>query len=132
MIDVTITMQVLPEKRWELLQTLDGLLSVKRQESGFISSRIGMDAVHEHRVTLVDRWESQAAADTALHSEYFAVLRGALQILTASAQINIVAVPNEQETELPSGSVNVSGKNSPPTSAWLLNEGVGKREGLDG
>lgn len=88
MVVLTIKLQAFPAKQKELLQTLEELAFVMRQEKGFRDARIGIDAENQNLVTFIEMWESQQDADAYVQqSQYFQVLRGAMHVLTSFAQI---------------------------------------------
>jgi len=83
-----VNMTARPGKRLELLQTLHELTDAMRQEPGFLEARIGIDAENQNLVTFTETWKSQQDADAYVQqSLYFQVLRGAIKVLTSSAQI---------------------------------------------
>jgi quinol monooxygenase YgiN len=84
---LTIEIQVIPAKRQELLQTLYELAPLKREEQGFIDSRVQMDARDGNRLTLVEEWETPDAMYAYMQSELFQILRGALKLLTSFAEM---------------------------------------------
>jgi quinol monooxygenase YgiN len=88
MSSISIKMQAIPARRRELLQTLNDLASLKRQEEGFLDSRIHIDVDDVNRVTLVEDWVSQIALHAHMESEIFHILRGALKVLTARTEIS--------------------------------------------
>jgi quinol monooxygenase YgiN len=85
-----VNMTARPEKQRELLQTLRELTEAMRQEPGFRDARISIAADNENLVTFTQTWTGQQEVDAYMqHSRYFQVLRGAIQILTSSSEINI-------------------------------------------
>jgi quinol monooxygenase YgiN len=83
-----VNMTARPEKRRELLQTLYELTDTMRQEQGFLEARIDIDAENHNRVTFTETWETRQDVDVYVQqSRYFQVLRGAMKVLTSSAEI---------------------------------------------
>lgn len=97
---LTIEIQVIPAKQQELLQTFYELAPLKRKEKGFIDSRVQMDVRDGNRLTLVEEWETWDAMNTYMHSELFQILRGALKLLTSSAEMTF---STEEESNSPEG-----------------------------
>ena len=85
---VVIHMQALPAKRRELLQTLQRLMNVYPKEPGFVSAQLWMSVKDRNDVTLCVEWETRDDIDRYLRqSEYYCVLLGAQQWLTASSKL---------------------------------------------
>ena len=87
MLVVTITMTALPPKQQELLLTLHELIAVMRRDQGFVDARVCLRDADSPVLTLVEKWATPEAAQAYMQSEYFRVLRGALQLLTSSSEI---------------------------------------------
>lgn len=99
MITMTITMDARPEKRKELLQTFAGLLPLLEQESGYYDSRVYADRNNVNHLLLVEQWESRQDAERHMQSNYFTILRGAMQLLTTSSDITFAPVPQSTHTQ---------------------------------
>ena len=93
MVEMTIHMQVRPSKRKELLQTLDDLRREKRRMKGFLDSLALTPNGNNDALTFIEKWKTQEDMDAYLQSYYFSVLRGALKVLTASANITFTTEP---------------------------------------
>ena len=89
MITMMITMHARPEKRRELLQTLSGLLPLLEKELGYRDAHVYMERERAHHLKLVEVWDTQQDVEQYMQSDYFAVLRGAMQLLTTSSDITI-------------------------------------------
>jgi len=87
MIQMTITMAALPTKEQELLQTLQELTEVMRQEKGFLRGSVGMNGKNANVVKFIEAWETPEDLNAYMQSYYFSVLRGALKLLTSSSEI---------------------------------------------
>jgi len=88
MIQITIRMKPIPEKRKELVQTLQELTEAMRQGKGFIDARIHLNDNHHNLVRFIEQWETQEDVNAYLESSrYYVVLRGALKLLTSSSEI---------------------------------------------
>jgi len=73
---------VLPEKRIELAQTIERLLRRIQNVKGFRTFRFYLDVVDENSALLVSEWETESDCLTYLRSNDFAILRGAIKVLS--------------------------------------------------
>jgi heme-degrading monooxygenase HmoA len=78
----TMKITVLPEKRIELAQTIERLLRRIQDIKGFRTFRFYLDVVDENSALLVSEWETESACLTYLRSNDFAILRGAIKVLS--------------------------------------------------
>ncbi len=85
-------MNVLPEKRKELLQTVHPLIALIREEKGCISCRLFKDDEDENSFSLVEEWVTQEDLDNHLRSDRFGVLLGAKSLLSEPHEIKINTV----------------------------------------
>ena len=81
MILVTIRMNVLPEKRMELSQTIASLSGSTRTEKGCRRCDFCQSIEDENRLFLLEEWDTQKNLMTHLKPEHFRVLRGAMNLL---------------------------------------------------
>jgi len=72
---------VRPEKRKELVMTLNSLLDEIRNEKGCRAYRFYDDDTEEDSFMLISEWDTRSDWDRHLHSEHFTILRGSLGIL---------------------------------------------------
>jgi quinol monooxygenase YgiN len=70
------------EKRIELLQTIGRLLEPSKQADGCRTFRFYIDAADENSSLLMSEWETQSDLINYLRSNDFAVLRGAITVLS--------------------------------------------------
>jgi len=96
---MTITMQAIPARRHELLQTLQDLVPLMHRERGFIDACIRMDSGDRNRLTFIEKWETQETLGTYMESDLFHILRGALKLLTSFSEITVY--PGEQQRREP-------------------------------
>lgn len=82
-----ITMR--PENRTELLQTIWPLLAPIRQERGCRAFRFYIDSVDEDSAILIGEWETKEDWSNHLRSRDFAVLLGAITVLSSPASVQI-------------------------------------------
>jgi quinol monooxygenase YgiN len=74
-------MNVLPEKRMELSQTITSLSGSMRMEKGCNRCDFCRSSEDENRLFLLEEWDTQESFMTHLRSERFGVLRGAMTLL---------------------------------------------------
>lgn len=88
MIVNTTRITVRPENRCELFQTLRPLLGPIRSEKGCLAYGFYVDADDENSTVLIGEWESQEDWTNHLRTRGFAVLLGAITILSSPASID--------------------------------------------
>jgi len=76
---------VKPEKRVELAQTIGRLLGPIKDIKGCRTIRFYQDAVDQNSSLLLSEWETESDLDRYLRSNDFAVLRGAIMVLSIGA-----------------------------------------------
>jgi quinol monooxygenase YgiN len=76
MIIVRITMNVLPEKQLELMQTLLGMIEPTGKETGCLSYAVFCDIEDNNRFSLLEEWETREDLDHHIKSYRFGVLLG--------------------------------------------------------
>jgi quinol monooxygenase YgiN len=81
MIMVIIRMEVLSEKRMELLQTIASLISSIRTEKGCRRCDFCQSLENENDLCLLQEWDTQESLKCYLNSRCFRVLRGAMNLL---------------------------------------------------
>ncbi len=99
MIFLFIKMNVQPEKRKELRQTLHSVVEQMREENGCVDSNFYQNAENENDFFLVQEWETRKALDDHLRSGRFKVLMGARSLLSRPAEIMIHRVSQSLELE---------------------------------
>ena len=77
-----------PEKRCEFFQTIGPLLDPIRRGRGCLAYRFYVDANDENSTVLIGEWESQEDWNNHLRSRDFAVLLGAITILSSPDSID--------------------------------------------
>ena len=92
MIEATIKMKVVPEKRAELLQTLRSMTEEIRKEKGCMSCYFYQDVENENIFSVIEEWQTQEELDSHLKSDMFGALIGTKSLLVESPEINIKAV----------------------------------------
>ena len=71
-----------PEKRTEFFQTIGRLLDPMKRAKGCRTFDFYLDANDENSTLLVSEWETENDLDNYLESNDFAVLRGAITVLS--------------------------------------------------
>lgn len=82
MIVNTTRMIVRPEKRTEFFQTIGRLLDPMKKARGCRTLDFYLDATDDNSTLLVSEWETEKDLDDYLGSNDFAVLRGAITVLS--------------------------------------------------
>ena len=92
MIEATIKMKVIAEKRSELLQTLRSMTEEIRKEKGCMNCNFYQDVDNENIFSVIEEWNTQEELDSHLKSDMFGALIGANSLLVEPADINIKAI----------------------------------------
>lgn len=100
MIVVRTTLNVLPEKQLELLQTLHSLVSPVGEEPGCINYWAFCDISDKNRFILFEEWESQKDLDHHICSYRYGVLLGTKALLSKPPGIQIHTVTRTQGMEV--------------------------------
>jgi quinol monooxygenase YgiN len=82
MIVNTTRITVQPEKRTEFFQTIRRLLDPLKKARGCRTLDFYLDAVDENSTLLVSEWDTERDLNNYLRSNDFAVLRGAITVLS--------------------------------------------------
>lgn len=82
MIVTTTTLSVQPEKRTELFQTIGVLIDQINRAKGCVMFRHYVDASDENSLLLLAEWETDSDLNNYLRSNNFAILRGAITLLS--------------------------------------------------
>jgi quinol monooxygenase YgiN len=83
----TTRITVRPENRTELFQTILPLLNPLRNEKGCLDYRFYVDAVDENSSLLIGQWRTREDWANHLKSADFAVLLGAITILSSPGNV---------------------------------------------
>ena len=98
MIIVQITMQVLPEKQKEVVQTLLSLITPMEREVGCLSYALLCDMNDKNLIYVFEEWENREKLDHHLQSDMFGVLLGTKSLLHRSHGIHIYTVQKAEGT----------------------------------
>ena len=82
MIVNTTRITVQPDKRTEFFQTIGRLLDPMKTAKGCRTLHFYLDATDENSTLLVSEWETETDLKNYLQSNDFAVLRGAITVLS--------------------------------------------------
>ena len=85
MIVMTTRINVRPEKRIELAQTIGRLLEPAKNVKGCRTNRFYLDAAYENSSLLLSEWETESDLERYMRSNEFAILRGALMVLSVGS-----------------------------------------------
>lgn len=92
MIVVITTVNVLPEKQLEVMQTLLSLTDPVGKEPGCLSCRAFCDLHDKNRFILLEEWETWKNLDSHIQSLRFGALLGTKTLLCEPPQIQIHTV----------------------------------------
>ena len=90
-------LNVKPEKRTELLQTVHALVADIRKKAGCLKSQFYQNCENENELLLMEVWENRTALDDHLHSESFTVLMGAGSLLEMSPEFELHTISHSSE-----------------------------------
>jgi quinol monooxygenase YgiN len=82
MIVNTSRITVYPEKRGEFLQTVAQLLEPSKGSKGCLTFDLYIDVTDENSSLLMSEWETESDLNVYLHSADFAILHGAITVLS--------------------------------------------------
>jgi quinol monooxygenase YgiN len=98
---------VKPEKRTELVQTISRLLGPIKNVKGcrtirfyLRTIRLYLDATDENSSLLLSEWETESDLDRYIRSNDFAILRGAIMVLSAGTTDSKAYVASESVHDL--------------------------------
>jgi len=89
---LAVRMSVHPQKRKELLQTVQELIQRTRKQQGCISCHFYQDIENGNAFNLVEEWKRQVDLDKHLGSDHFGVLLGAINLLSEPTEIKFNTV----------------------------------------
>jgi len=92
MIIVRITINVLPEKQKEVVQTLLSMIGPMKKEMGCRSYALFYDMTDKNLLCVHEEWENREKLDQHLQSDMFGVLLGIKSLLCQSHVIQIFTV----------------------------------------
>ncbi|WP_320042593.1 putative quinol monooxygenase [uncultured Desulfobacter sp.] len=99
MIAVRITLDVLPEKQLELMQTLFSLINPVGKEPGCKSYKVCRDIKDKNGFCLFEEWENREDLEQHIKTLRFKVLLGTRTLLRKPPEIKIYTVSRTQGME---------------------------------
>ena len=99
MIVVKITMNVLPEKQKELVQTLLSMIGSMEIEPGCQSYALFCNMEDKNLLNLLEEWQTRKDLDQHLRSDMFGVLLGTKSLLTEPHGIHIYTIHQSEGIE---------------------------------
>jgi quinol monooxygenase YgiN len=99
MIVVKITMNVLPEKQKELVQTLLSMVGSMEKEAGCLSYALFCNIEDRNLLNLLEEWQTRKDLDRHFKSEMFGVLLGTKILLKEPHGIHIYTVQKSEGLE---------------------------------
>jgi len=97
---VGITMNVLLEKRTEVMQTLISMIEPTENEKGCLSCHVFRDIEDKNVFSLVAEWETRENLDDHIRSDRFSVLLGTKGLLSEPQKIEIHTVSQSEGMEV--------------------------------
>ena len=99
MIMLRMTMNVLPGKRLEVMQTLISMIEPTGKESGCLNYAVLCDVEDESLYTILETWASREDLDHHIRSYRFGVLLGIKTLLCEPLNIQIHTVSQSEGTK---------------------------------
>ena len=99
MIAVRISLDVLPEKQLEVMQTLFSLIKPVSKEPGCKSYKVCRDITDKNSFCLFEEWETREDLDHHVKTLRFKVLLGTKTLLRKPPEIRIYTVSRTQGME---------------------------------
>ena len=96
MIVFRITMNVIPEKQLEMMQTLISMIEPTAKEAGCLSYGVFCDIEDENRFSLLEEWKTREDLDHHIGSHRFGVLLGTKTLLREPLEIQIYTVSHSE------------------------------------
>jgi len=99
MIILRITMNALPEKQKELMQTLLSMIEPTEKERGCLSYEVFCDIRDKNVFSLIETWENREYLHLHLNSVRFGVLLGTKSLLREPVKVQIYTVSHSEKME---------------------------------
>ena len=99
MIIVGITMNVLLEKRTEVMQTLLSMIEPTENERGCLSCHVFRDIEDKNVFSLIQEWQTREDLDDHIRSDRFSVLLGTKSLLFEPPRIEIHTISHSEGRE---------------------------------
>jgi quinol monooxygenase YgiN len=112
MIIIRITMEALPEKQKEVVQTILSLMASVEKEAGCLSYALFCEMKEKNLLCVVEEWESREKVDNHLKSDFFGVLLGTKSLLSQAHNIQIHTVRKTEGMEAVIAAREIKNENS--------------------
>ena len=99
MIALRVTLDVIPEKQLEVVQTLLSMIEPAGKEAGCRNYAVFCDIEDKNRFSMLGEWETRENLDHHLMSHRFGALLGAKSLLGAPMKIQIHTVSKSEGME---------------------------------
>jgi len=99
MIVLRVTLDVIPEKQLEVVQTLLSMIAPAGKEAGCLNYTVFCDIEDKNRFSMLGEWETRENLDHHLMSHRFGALLGAKSLLGAPMKIQIHTVYQSEGME---------------------------------
>ncbi len=99
MIVVRITMNVLPEKQKELVQTILSMIGPMESQGGCLSYALFCNMEDKNLLNLIEEWQTRKDLDRHLRSEMFGVFLGTKSLLIEPHGIHIYTIHRSEGIE---------------------------------
>ena len=96
MVLIKITMNAIPEKRLEILQTLLPMIEPTTKKAGCLSFGVFCGIDDQNRFNLIGEWETREDLDRQIASRQFSVLLGTKGLLSEPPDIQILTVSRSE------------------------------------
>ncbi|MFC1839859.1 putative quinol monooxygenase [Thermodesulfobacteriota bacterium] len=96
MIIARTIMDVLPDKRKEIIQTLLSMIDAVGKENGCLSYHVSMDIELKTVFSLFEEWKTRENLECHLRSERFGVLLGTKSLLAKPMELKIHTVSSTE------------------------------------
>lgn len=100
MIVVRITMNPLPEKQLEVMQTLLSMIEPASKEAGCLSYHVFCDIEDQNRFCMLEEWETREDLNHHMATHRFGALLGIKALLTEPLEIQIHTVSQSEGMEV--------------------------------
>ena len=97
---ITITLNVVPEKREEFIKSVRLLHKDIIKEKGFKNSSLFQDLEDANRFNLIEEWEREEDRANYLRSDLHRVLMGAVQVLGEQSEVRFNYISHRKGKEV--------------------------------
>ena len=98
---ITLTVEIIADKREEFIQAIRSVNELLKKQKGFKDSILYQNMDNANNFNLIQKWETQEDMENQIRSETFRVLMGALKTLTRSSKVEYNLKSKECGQEIP-------------------------------